>query len=57
MILMWIIRILNNCINFDLIDSFYAENFLFVQIFFLAQEIFYSVVYILREQRQIFLFF
>ena len=35
-----LILILNNYINFVLIEIFYAENFLFAQFCFLAQEFF-----------------
>ena len=51
--------VLNNYINFDLIDIFICSNdsddcncyHLFVQILFVLNNFFYSVVYILREQR------
>ena len=50
------ILILNNCINFDLIDIFLCRKYFIWSIFFLAQEFFYLVIYILRKRRQNFVF-
>ena len=61
MILM--IPILNNCINFDLIDVFNAKFFLFVQLFshsrnfFLPEEIFFSSIYIAERRTKLTFYF